>query len=105
MHPRYKVDFESLPWNEPGDGIRFKIMQRDGYQVRLVEFSRHMKHESWCVRGHMAYIVEGRMEIDFDGKRECFEVGDGLFVPDGEAHRHRPKVLSDRVVFFSVERI
>ena len=70
-----------------------------------MEFSKHMVHPDWCPRGHMAYVLEGQMEIDFDGRTVLFEAGDAMFVPDGDAHRHRPKALTDRVVFFSVETI
>ena len=105
MDIAYKLAFDSLTWTEPGDGTRFKAYQQDGYQLRLVEFSNNMVHPEWCRRGHMAYVLEGQMELDFDGRTELFEKGDVMFIPDGDEHRHRPKALTERVVFFSVEKI
>ena len=53
----------------------------------------------------MGYIIEGKMEIGFPSKNEVFEAGDALFIPDGEEHKHRPKALTSRVTFFSIEKI
>jgi hypothetical protein len=41
------------------------------------------------------------MEIDFDGEVIAFGPGDGLFIPGGEKHKHKGRVLTDvvRVIF------
>ena len=44
---------------------------------------------------------DGRFEIEFDDKVRTDEPGDAVFIPDGEEHRHRARVLTEvaRVVF------
>ena len=43
------------------------------------------------------------MEIDFNGKVIIFGPGDGVFIPAGEKHRHKAKVLSQIVKIILVE--
>jgi quercetin dioxygenase-like cupin family protein len=105
MQSKYKVQFDKLKWVEPGDGIRYKCYQQENYQLRLVEFSKKMTHKNWCLKGHFAYVVAGRMELEFAETTEVYDTGDALFILEGEKHKHRPKALSEKVVFFSVEKI
>ena len=74
-------------------------------QVRLVEFSAGFVEADWCVRGHVGYVLDGRMEVDFDGAVEVFGAGDGLFIPAGQAHRHKARILTDTVSLVLVERV
>jgi len=45
------------------------------------------------------------MEIDFDGEVIKFGPGDGLFIPAGEKHKHKAKVLTSVVKVILVEDI
>jgi quercetin dioxygenase-like cupin family protein len=45
------------------------------------------------------------MEVDFDGRVAQFEAGDGLFIPAGQEHKHKGKVLTDVVRMVLVEDI
>ena len=96
----YKVDFSQIPWKTPMEGLRFKAIQKNGKQLRLVEYTPEMEHH-WCEKGHIGYILEGQFEIEFSKERMIYESGDGIFIPDGPEHRHIGKPLTDvvRVVF------
>ena len=61
-----KIDFTSIPWETPADGVRFKAYKQDGSQVRLVEFTDKLVETDWCKKGHIVYILEGRLEVNFD---------------------------------------
>ena len=99
----YKVDFESIPWETPTLGVRFKVHAHQRQQIRLVEFSPEFVDADWCRRGHVGYVVEGELEVDFNGKSISFSRGDGIFIPPGEAHRHRAKVRTGVAVLILVE--
>jgi quercetin dioxygenase-like cupin family protein len=43
------------------------------------------------------------MEIDFDGKVILFGPGDGVFIPAGQKHKHKGRVLTDKVEIILVE--
>jgi len=94
---QYKIDFESMEWQIPADGVRFKAYEQDGRKLRLVEFAKEFVEPDWCDKGHIGCILEGQMEIDFNGKVITFGPGDGIFIPAGQAHKHKGKVLTDKV--------
>ncbi|MHC4425932.1 MAG: cupin domain-containing protein [Planctomycetota bacterium] len=102
---QYKIDFESMPWQSPMAGLRFKAYEKDGRKLRLAEFSEEFVEFDWCTKGHAGYILEGQMEIDFDGKVIAFGPGDGVFIPSGEEHRHKGKALTDVVRVILVEDV
>lgn len=80
--------------------MRHKAFTEGGKRVRLVEYTPTMPVH-WCEKGHYGLILEGEMEIEFDHGMLLFKQGDGVFIPDGAAHRHRARVLTDvvRVIF------
>lgn len=102
MH-RCKIDFESIPWESPAAGVRFKAYEQGGRKLRLAEFGREFVEPDWCTKGHIGYVLEGQMEIESDGKTVVFNRGDGIFLPAGEEHRHKAKILTDSVKVVLVE--
>jgi ethanolamine utilization protein EutQ (cupin superfamily) len=47
--------------------------------------------------------IEGRLEIEYEnGKVSCVP-GDGIYIPNGPAHKRRDRVLSENTKFFFVE--
>ena len=101
----YRVDFESMPWETPAAGVRCKSYEQNGRKLRLAEFGREFAEPDWCIEGHIGYVLEGRMEVDFDGGVVVFEAGDGVFIPAGQEHKHQGKVLTDVVRMIFVEDI
>jgi quercetin dioxygenase-like cupin family protein len=100
---QYKIDFELMKWETPAVGVRFKAYQQDGRKLRLVEFYKDFVESDWCTKGHIGYILEGQMEIDFNGSVIVFGTGDGVFIPAGQVHKHKARVLSDKVKAIIVE--
>ena len=100
---RYRIDFESMEWEVPAEGVRFKAFESGGRKLRLVEFFNEFVEADWCCKGHVGYILEGQMEIDFDGDLITFGPGDGVFIPAGAEHKHKGRVLTDKVTAILVE--
>ena len=71
----------------------------------MAEFTKKFVEPDWCKKGHIGYILEGQMEIDFDGKVVAFKPGDGMFIPAGEKHKHNAKALTDKVRVILVEDV
>ena len=96
----YRIDFSSLAWESPIEGVRQKAFTDGVKKLRLVEYTPAMPPH-WCEKGHFGCILEGRFEIEFPDGTHVFEQGDGVFIPDGAEHKHRGRVLSEvvRVVF------
>lgn len=53
-------------------------------------------------KGHAGYVLEGVLEIDFHGRKETFEAGDGLFISAGPESGHKARALTPvvRVILF-----
>jgi hypothetical protein len=100
---QYRVDFESIEWQEPAVGVRVRICEKDGRRLRLAEFSREFVEADWCTNGHIGCVLEGRFEIDFNGHVEVLGPGDGLHIPAGDKHKHKARVLSETATLFLVE--
>ena len=99
----FVVDFDSIPWTSPAPFIRFKAAKLGEQKLRLVEFAREFVEEDWCTKGHIGYLLEGEMEIDFDGTRVSVKVGDGILIPAGVQSRHRARILSEIARLILVE--
>ena len=99
----YKIDFKTMLWETLADGVRSKAYEQDGKKLRLVEFTKEFVEPDWCVKEHIGYILEGQMELDFDGKVIVFGPGDGVFIPAGSEHKHKGRVLTDIVKVVLVE--
>jgi ethanolamine utilization protein EutQ (cupin superfamily) len=100
-----KIDFTSMPWEKPADGIRFKGYEQEGKQIRLVEFTDMFVEPDWCTKGHIVYILEGTLEVNFDGYIVVFNAGDGLFIPAGEKDKHKGRALTKVVKMIFVEDV
>ena len=99
----HRIDFESMEWESPADGVKFKAYQQHNKKLRLVEFSKEFVESDWCTKGHIGYILDGQMEIDFSGNKEIFGPGDGVFIPAGQQHKHKGRVLTEKVTAILVE--
>jgi quercetin dioxygenase-like cupin family protein len=98
----YKIDFENISWESPMSGVRHKRKIIGSTAIRLVEYSKDMPVH-WCEKGHMGYVLEGILEIQFENEKQVFRAGDGIFIPDGKEHAHAGRVLSDMAKIFFVE--
>jgi quercetin dioxygenase-like cupin family protein len=99
----YRVGFESLDWETQLPASRSKAFRHGDTTLRVAEYARDFVAPDWCTEGHIGYVLEGEMDIDFDGKTVRFAAGDGLFIPAGEEHRHKPTVVTDVVRVVLVE--
>ncbi len=100
----YKINFNELEWEEPIEGVRCKIVKYGKKQIRYIEYSKEMPPH-WCNKGHYGLTLDGEWEIEFEKEKNIYKSGDGIFIPDGEEHKHKARVLSDIVKVIFVEDI
>ncbi|MGB8216439.1 MAG: AraC family ligand binding domain-containing protein [Candidatus Methanoperedens sp.] len=84
---QYLIDFKSMNWESHASGVRHKEFIRGDERIRLVEFSEQFVEKDWCTKGHIGYVIEGGISIDFNGKQVNFNAGDGLFITEGDKHK------------------
>ena len=98
-----RLAFSGLEWTAIAPGARHKMFERDGKCVRLLEFSRAFVEVEWCRKGHVGVVLQGVLELDFEGRSQRFNPGDGLFIPAGETGKHKARSISERVTLFLVD--
>lgn len=100
-----KVVFDSLAWQEALPGARFKVFSDGQKQMRLLEFSSEFIEPDWCEKGHVGFVLQGELEIDFDGHVVRYEEGSGIFIPRGSSTRHKARAVTSITQLFLVEDI
>ena len=100
-----RVDLNSCHWEHSSPGMRVKRAALNGKQLRLIEIGPDFGEPDWCEAGHIGYVLEGEMEIHFEGGTERLAAGDGLFIAGGSKHRHKSKAVSDLVRLILVEDV
>jgi len=100
-----RVPLKDMPWESPAPGVRHKAYTKKGMRLRLVEFSDVFKEESWCTKGHVGYVLEGELSIDYDGRIVRYLPGDGIFIEEGEENRHKAIIpKGKKALFILVEK-
>lgn len=77
------VNFNSIQWQSTILEARSKVYQQDGKQIRLVEFTDKFVELDWCEKGHVGYVLDGTLEVDFKGRVVVYYQGSGIFIPSG----------------------
>ena len=94
----YRASFDDpSDWQSTGPGVRSKLVHQGPVKLRLLEMTDSASHPEWCEVGHAGIVVEGVLEIEFDASVVRYDVGEAIVIPQGRAHRHRPKALTARV--------
>jgi ethanolamine utilization protein EutQ (cupin superfamily) len=104
MAYQYKIDFSRIEWKSLVAGARHKYLDQNGLRLRLIEYSKEMIPH-WCEKGHCGYLIEGRMEIEYQNATIVYNPGDGIYIPDGPEHKHRGRIISDKALVFFQEQI
>ncbi|HEU4618960.1 MAG TPA: cupin domain-containing protein [Gammaproteobacteria bacterium] len=99
----FKVDFASMEWHQGRPGVRYKLYCEGSRQLRLVEFETSEGDPHWCERSHIGYVLEGGLEIEFDGRMLSFGAGDGFFIPAGAPSKHRGVAITPGTRLVMVE--
>ena len=98
-----RIDFDALPWESPIPGARFKVYREGGKQIRLVEFTEAFVEPHWCEKGHIGYVLEGTLEVNYKGRRVRYPAGSGIFISEGTQSGHKAKSLTAIVRLVLVE--
>lgn len=99
----FKVSFDTMEWQQIRPDVRQKVYCDGARQVRLVEFETSSGPEHWCETGHIGYVLRGALSISFNGEVISFKTGDGLFIPAGEASKHRAVAISPGTQLLMIE--
>lgn len=99
------IDFAGMPWESPAQGLRVKQVCRGDCRIRLLEFSEEFVEADWCRAGHIGYVIDGILDIDFSCQLVRFRAGDGFVIPSIESSKHKASVPCGRATLFVVENV
>ena len=99
------IDFDALPWHHPLHGARFKVHRDGARQIRLVEFTSDFVEPDLCTRGHIGYVLDGTLEVSFNGHRVTYPAGSGIFIAAGESSAHKARSVTASVRLVLVEEV
>ena len=99
-----RVDFETIQWQIMAPGARHRMVERDGKRIRLVELTDLFIENDWCLKGHVAYLIEGEPEFTFQSGTERLKPGDGFLIR-GKVDKHRARVISPLARLLLVEDV
>jgi quercetin dioxygenase-like cupin family protein len=101
----FKVQFDSIEWQDALPGARFKAYRDGARQLRLLEFTSEFVEPQWCEKGHIGIVLKGELEIDFQGGMVRYAEGSGIFIPAGASSAHKARAVSSNVLLFLVEEV
>jgi quercetin dioxygenase-like cupin family protein len=98
----FKIEFEAMAWDTSHPGARSKSCCVNGARMRLLELTEQFVENDWCHKGHVGFVLEGSLEVDFGHQRVTYRTGDGLCIPSGDTAAHRARALTTivRLILF-----
>ena len=94
------IHFENIEWDKPMDGVSQKTYSDGINKMRLVRFQDDFIEEEWCLGGHVGFVLDGEMKIDFNGTIKNYKKGNGLWINEGEESKH--KVIIEKGKFIDL---
>lgn len=100
---RLLLDLDDRAWSDADEHVREKRIEQGGRRVRLLELSDGYDHPGWCENPHVGFVLEGRLELEFDDERWSVAAGNGFEVGAGAESRHRPIAVETPVLLLLIE--
>lgn len=101
--PTGVTDWAQLPGStHPGEAgmATARVHQCGEIQLRLVEYSANYRADHWCHKGHIVFVVAGRLTIEHQGASSyTLSAGMTYHVADDDGPPHRLRTESGATVF------
>jgi quercetin dioxygenase-like cupin family protein len=83
------IDFPTFGWENDQPGIRSRAGRAEGSRWAIVEYSPGAVRDEWCMDGHRGYVLEGKIEYEFDDGSPPLQLdsGQGFVLAAGTGHR------------------
>ncbi|PIB38425.1 hypothetical protein [Maribacter sp. 4G9] len=93
-----RIHFRESEWEYPKKGVAQKVYSYGNRQLRLVRFEDCFRGEDWCQKGHIGYVLDGEMVIDFEDRLEHYKKGDGVWIEEGSGRSHSVFIEKNKFV-------
>lgn len=78
-----------MEWDPTVSGALQKVFKWENRQIRLLRFDENFVEENWCQNGHIGYVLDEEMDINFNGKLKYYKKGDGIWIADFKTDQHK----------------
>ncbi|HMO13474.1 MAG TPA: hypothetical protein PKD64_02340 [Pirellulaceae bacterium] len=95
------IKFDNIEWRQLNEFAEEKRVTLGETSMRLLRLAPGFEEVDWCTRGHVGYVIEGVLLIQFDQHTETYTSGDGLHIDYGVPHRALK--LKQKTVLFIVD--
>jgi len=77
----------SLPEADvPLEGVKAYLAQGNNFQIIFMEFEKDVSVPEHSHEDQWGIILEGKIDLDIDGKLKTYSKGDRYFIPKGVKH-------------------
>ena len=83
------IRFDRMSWESVKLGFQVKSASVGGQSLRMASYGPGFVDDFWCEDGHIGFIYEGRLTIQFAEDEQHYKAGDAFYIPPGKATRHR----------------
>lgn len=87
--------------NIPIDGIKAYLSQSDSHQIIFMEFEKDVDLPEHSHAAQIGIVLEGRIELTFDGKKKAYTKGDRYYIPEGIPHSGKIYAGYADITFFN----
>lgn len=92
----YKKSFDNIDWEQIAPGMKQKLLQVNGKQLKLIQLQDNFIEHDWCTKGHIGTVLSGELTIDFNGTKVNYKSNDILSIPAGEKSKHKATIASGK---------
>ncbi len=93
-----KIEFQTIDWEQIASGAKQKQYQIRNKRIRLLRLNDHFSEPHWCTTGHIGYVLEGELTINFNGNQIDYKVGDAFIIKEGESDKHKAIIQPENFV-------
>jgi hypothetical protein len=94
----YLINFAKMEFEVLQEGFAQKKFTQDNKVLRLLKINDAFTESNWCMKGHVGYVLSGKMKINFNGQLQSYKQGDGLWIKEGESSKHKLIMEQDEEV-------
>ncbi|MBN2426186.1 MAG: cupin domain-containing protein [Calditrichaceae bacterium] len=85
----------------PLDGVTAYLSQSDTHQIIFMQFAKDVDLPEHAHASQVGIVLEGRIELIIDGKKQCFTKGDRYHIPAGVKHSGKIYAGYADITFFN----
>ena len=79
-------------------GMRSQTFTQNGSRMRMLEIDESYVEPDWCRKAHFGIVLDGLLEIDFEGRVERYQSGEGFSIGTDDGHKGRSLVPLTRLM-------